>query len=157
MTVHSSQGLTIHNPQKVWIIDNYLQWLNLAYLAVSYVECMHQLERVTCLPEEGSEVRPQCMQDLCKTIQRKLVAYKRQDQAKGCGFNLKVDHVLQLKDAQNNNCAACNINLLWAYTPKDTQPFSVDHVDNVKGHTLGNVCLTCLECNRRRGCAAVTS
>ena len=34
ITVHSSQGLTIADPQKVWIIDDYLQWSNLAYLAV---------------------------------------------------------------------------------------------------------------------------
>ena len=37
-TVHSSQGLTIKSSQKVWIIDDYLQWSNLAYLAVSRVE-----------------------------------------------------------------------------------------------------------------------
>ena len=55
ITVHSSQGLTIADPQKVWIIDDYLQWLNLAYLAVSRVEHLRQLERVVCPPEEGSE------------------------------------------------------------------------------------------------------
>ena len=37
MTVHSSQGLTIEDPQKVWVVDDYLQWSNLAYLAVSRV------------------------------------------------------------------------------------------------------------------------
>ncbi|MEW8687342.1 MAG: hypothetical protein AB2556_16140 [Candidatus Thiodiazotropha sp.] len=46
ITVHSSQGLTIADPQKVWTIDDFLQWSNLAYLAVSRVEYMHQLERV---------------------------------------------------------------------------------------------------------------
>ncbi|MEW8686686.1 MAG: hypothetical protein AB2556_12805, partial [Candidatus Thiodiazotropha sp.] len=34
ITVHSSQCLTIADPQKVWIIDDYLQWSNQAYLAV---------------------------------------------------------------------------------------------------------------------------
>ena len=53
MMVHSSQGLTIYNPQKVWIIDDYLQWSNLAYLAVSHVEYMQQLKRVICPPEES--------------------------------------------------------------------------------------------------------
>ncbi|MEW8689169.1 MAG: hypothetical protein AB2556_25385 [Candidatus Thiodiazotropha sp.] len=48
ITVHSSQGLTIADPQKVWIIDDFLLWSNLAYLAVSSVEYMHQLERVVC-------------------------------------------------------------------------------------------------------------
>ncbi len=47
LTVHSSQGLTIHAIQKVWIIDDYLQWSNLAYLAIARVEYLTQLERVT--------------------------------------------------------------------------------------------------------------
>ncbi len=157
MTVHSSQGLTIHDPQKVWIIDDFLQWSNLAYLAVSRVEYLTQLERVVCPPEEGSEVRQLTEQQLRKVIQRKLVAHKRQDQGKGflTPFNLTVDHILLLKEAQGNRCAACNIELLWVYQPKDTQQFSVDRLENTRGHTCDNVRLTCLECNRKRGAAAI--
>jgi len=74
--VHSSQGLTVEDPQKVWIIDDYLQWSNLAYLAVSRVEYMHQLEWVVCPPEEGSEARPSVTeQQLRKAITKKLIAY----------------------------------------------------------------------------------
>ena len=63
----------------------------------------------------GSEgTRTLTEQQLRKVIQRKLVAYKRQDQAKGLRFSLKVDHILALKEAQNNHCTACNIELLWA-------------------------------------------
>jgi len=156
LTVHSSQGLTIHS-QKVWIIDDYLQWSNLAYLAVSRVEYLHQLERVTVPPEEGSEVKPATEQQLRKTIQRKLAAYKRQDQAKGLRFNLKVDDIIVLKGAQENKCAACNIELLWVCQPKDTQQFSIDRLDNSTGHCRGNIRLTCLECNRKRGAAVITS
>ncbi|MEW8688311.1 MAG: hypothetical protein AB2556_21070 [Candidatus Thiodiazotropha sp.] len=78
ITVHSSQGLTIADPQKVWIIDDFLQWSNLAYLAVSRVEYMHQLERVTCTPKEGSEGVTHIFteQQLRKAIAKKLVAYK---------------------------------------------------------------------------------
>ena len=88
---HSSQGLTIADPQKVWIFDDYLQWSNLAYLAVSRVEHLSQLERVVCPPpppppEEGSgEARGEpaevSAQQLRQVIKRKLVAYKRQDAA----------------------------------------------------------------------------
>ena len=46
ITVHSSQGLTTDDPQKVWIIDDYFQWSNLAYLAVSRVKHLSQLERL---------------------------------------------------------------------------------------------------------------
>ena len=106
-----------------------------------------------CSPEEGSgEARAEpdevSAQQLRKVIQRKLVAYKRQDAAKGLRFNLKVDHILRLKEAQSNRCAACNIELLWAYQPKDTQQFSVDRLDNTMGHIRDNTRLTCLECNR---------
>ncbi|MEW8688832.1 MAG: hypothetical protein AB2556_23690 [Candidatus Thiodiazotropha sp.] len=90
ITVHSSQGLTIADPQKVWIIDGFLQWSNLAYLAVSRVEYMYQLERVVCPPEVGSEgARTLTEQQLRKAIARRLVAHKRQDQAKGLRFNLR--------------------------------------------------------------------
>ena len=44
LTDHPSQALTIADPQKVWIIDGNFQWSNLAYLAVSRVEFLHQLD-----------------------------------------------------------------------------------------------------------------
>ncbi|MEW8688747.1 MAG: hypothetical protein AB2556_23265 [Candidatus Thiodiazotropha sp.] len=110
ITVHSSQGLTIADPQNVWIIDDFLQWSKFAYLVVSRVEYMHKLERVVCSPKEGSEgARTLTEQQLRKAIVKKLVAHKRQDQAKGLRFNLKVGQILELKEAQNNQCAACNI------------------------------------------------
>ena len=116
---------------------------------------MRQLERVSCPPQEEStvvEVRQPTEQQLRKAIQIKLVTYKRLNQAKGfTGFNLTVENILKLKNSQQNRCAACNISMLWAYQPKDTQQFSVDRLDNSKGHCRGNVRLTCLECNRKRG------
>ena len=118
--------VSVASPQKVWIIDDFLQWSNLAYLAVSRVEYLSQLEREVCPPpppppEEGSQgARTLTEQQLRKVIQRKLMAYKRQDQAKGLRFSLKVDHILALKEAQNNRRAACNIERLWAYQPKET-------------------------------------
>ena len=54
LIVHSSQGFTIADPLKVWIIDDYLQWSNLAYLALSRVVHLNHLERVVFDPEEGS-------------------------------------------------------------------------------------------------------
>ena len=86
LTIHLSQGLTVTSPQKVWIIDDFLQWSNLAYLAVSRVEYLSQLERVVSPHPppalEGSEgARTLTEQQLHKVIQKKLVAYKRQDQA----------------------------------------------------------------------------
>ena len=51
LTVHSSQGLTIKDPQKVWIVDDYIQWSNLAYLTVSRVQL------VRCCPPPDTDGR----------------------------------------------------------------------------------------------------
>ena len=56
-----------------------------------------------------------------------------------------------------NRFAACNIELLWAYQPKDTQQFSIDRLDNTMGHIRDNIWLTCLECNRKRGYAVLSA
>ncbi|MEW8688971.1 MAG: hypothetical protein AB2556_24395, partial [Candidatus Thiodiazotropha sp.] len=77
-----------------------------------------------------------------------------QDQAKG--LNLKVDQILE-KEAQNNHCGACNIELLRACQPKDTQQFSVDRLDNSVGHVCDNFRLTCLKCNQKRGAAVLSA
>ena len=157
MTVHSSQGLTIEDPQKVWVVDDYLQWSNLAYLAVSRVRYLNQLAR--CCPPPDADGRPPPAYDEAvarKNIGWKLQAYKRVDAAKGHKCNLRLKDVEALKEKQSNRCAACNIELLWCYEPKDTRQFSVDRIDNTKGHTCDNVRLACLECNRKRGAAALT-
>ena len=157
LTVHSSQGLTIEDPQKVWIVDDYLQWSNLAYLAVSRVRYLHQLERC-CPPPDADGPPPPAYDEAVarKNIGRKLQAYKRVDAAKGHKCSLRLKDVEALKEKQSNRCAACNIELLWCYEPKDTRQFSVDRIDNAKGHTCDNVRLVCLECNRKRGAAALT-
>ena len=95
-------------------------------------------------PEEGSgEARGEpaevSAQQHCKVIQRKLVAYKHQDAAKGLRSGRGANHILRLKEAQSNLCSACNIELHWAYQPKDTQQFSVDRLDNTVGHIRDNI------------------
>jgi hypothetical protein len=148
LTVHSSQGLTIEDPQKVWIVDDYLQWSNLAYLAVSRVRYLHQLAR--CCPPPDADGPAYDEATARKHIGRKLQAYKRVDAAAKRRCNLRMEDVEALKEQQGNRCAACNIELLWCYAPKDGRQFSVDRLDNSQGHIRDNVRLTCLECNRKR-------
>ncbi|KAK3784625.1 hypothetical protein RRG08_003433 [Elysia crispata] len=160
MTVHSSQGLTIEDPQKVWIVDDYTQWSNLTYLAVSRVQYLRQLARC-CPPPEAEGHTPRLAYDehkACKNIARKLQAYKRADAAKGhkCNLRLRIKDVEALQKKQRNRCDSCNIELLWCYEPKDTRQFSIVRIDNTQGHARGNVRLLCLECSRKRVAAVFT-
>ncbi|MEW8689184.1 MAG: hypothetical protein AB2556_25460 [Candidatus Thiodiazotropha sp.] len=88
ITVYSSQGLTIADPKKVWIIDDYLQWSNLANLAVLKMEYLSQLERVVCPLEEGSEgvTLLQSNNQLRKAIAKKIVAHEDRTKPRGSGL-----------------------------------------------------------------------
>ena len=68
MTVHTSQGMTLEAPQRVWVIDEHLAWDNLIYLAVGRVEYLSQLIRIEGppLPPEIEEVKNK------KAIERSL-------------------------------------------------------------------------------------
>ncbi len=50
MTIHTSQGMTLKAPQRVWVIDKNLAWDNLIYLAVGRVEYLSQLIQVKAPP-----------------------------------------------------------------------------------------------------------
>ncbi|KAK3785864.1 hypothetical protein RRG08_063136 [Elysia crispata] len=137
LTVHSSQGLTIKDPQK----------------------SSTSTSSPGAAPPPDTDGRPEPAYDEAvarKNIGRKIQSYQRVDAAKGHKCNLRLKDVEALKEKQRNRCSSCNIELLWCYEPKDTRQFSVDRIDNAKGHKRDNVWLICLECNRKRGVAALT-
>ena len=157
MTIHTSQGMTLKSPQRVWIIDESLAWDNLIYLAVGRVEYLSQLIRVKAppLPPEIAKVieeakkKKQLKYELRPSIQEKLIGYMYQDKKKGREFDLSVDVIFALKDSQKDKCATCHIEMKFKWDkPGDILQWTVDRLDNNLGHIKGNVRLTCLECNR---------
>ncbi|PKK67854.1 hypothetical protein RhiirC2_782990 [Rhizophagus irregularis] len=109
MTIHTSQGMTLKSPQRVWVIDKNLAWDNLIYLAVGRVEYLSQLIRVEAPPlppeiaqeiEEAKKKR-RLEHELRPSIQEKLIRYMGQDKKKGCEFDLTVDYILTLKRIQD--------------------------------------------------------
>ena len=157
LTIHTSQGMTLESPQRVWIIDEHLAWDNLIYLAVGRVEYLNQLIRIEAPPlpphivkkREEEKKNKILERDIRPRIQKKLIGYMEQDKKKDREFDLSVDNVLELKEAQKDKCALCHQEMDWLYTEKnDLDQWTVDRIDNQKGHMKGNVRLACLECNR---------
>lgn len=93
---------------------------------------------------EEVEVDPRAKDDTLTKKKKKII------QAKGLqDFNLKVNHVFELRQIQQNCCAACSIGMLWVYVLKD-------RLDNSKRHCRGNMQLVCLEGDHRlRGAATI--
>ncbi|CAG8705200.1 14248_t:CDS:2, partial [Racocetra fulgida] len=153
MTIHTSQGMTLKAPQRVWVIDEHLAWDNLIYLAVGHVEYLGQLIRIEGppLPPEIKDAKNKkaIERSLRLFISGKLVGYMDQDKKKGREFNLSVDYILVLKDSQKNKCKLCLNELLWDWDEAgNPDQWTVDRINNELGHIKGNVQLTCLECNR---------
>ncbi|CAG8832192.1 9628_t:CDS:1, partial [Racocetra persica] len=147
MTIHTSQGMTLKSPQRVWIIDENLAWDNLIYLAVGRVEYLNQLIRVEAPPlppeiaqeiEEAKKKR-QLKHKLRPSIQEKLIGYIGQDKEKGRKFDLTVDYILTLKCIQEDKYASCLIEMKFEWDqPGDILQWTVDRIHNSLGHIKGN-------------------
>jgi len=141
MTVHTSQGMTLEAPQRVWVIDEHLAWDNLIYLAVGRVEYLSQLIRIEGppLPPEIEEAKNKkaIERSLRPFISGKLVGYMDQDKKKGREFDLllSVDYILVLKDLQKNKCELCLNEMLWEWDEAgNPDQWTVDRIDNKLGH-----------------------
>ena len=50
----------------------------------------------------------------------------------------------------NGHCCHCDCPLLMqGFKPRHPQAFSIDRLDNKKGHEVGNVAISCYSCNVR--------
>jgi hypothetical protein len=161
-TIHSSQGLTLYSPQKVWIIDDRVSWSNLVYLVISRVEYLTQLKRVDFSERSpvSQGLTTGCVTEKIQTrIVTKINTCITHDRKKKRVYSPPVtpSEILTLRTTQNNKCASCNIPLLWDYPPNHPQQFSMDRLDNTKGHCSGNIRLTCLECNKLRGAGSLSA
>ncbi|CAG8734429.1 46044_t:CDS:2 [Gigaspora margarita] len=123
MTIHTSQGITLKSPQRVWVIDENLAWDNLIYLAVGRIEYLSQLIWVEAPPLppkiaqkiEEEKKKKRLDHELRPSIQEKLIGYLGQDKEKGREFDLTVDYILILKRIQEERCASCFIEMKFEW------------------------------------------
>jgi hypothetical protein len=97
-----------------------------------------------------------CAHDqLMKTqIERKLSAYKQQDVDKNrydLNKFITFTDVVKLLAECKLLCDYCSNETFVLYEiVRELRQWSLDRVDNDKGHNLGNVIISCLECNLKR-------
>jgi len=65
-------------------------------------------------------------------------------------FNITEEWVKKVLDHQQWECYHCNKYLLLENGDRDPDQISIDRVDNSKGHSKGNVVLSCWDCNNTR-------
>ncbi len=93
-------------------------------------------------------------QEMHRQIRDKIHGYRYQDQQKGfydAAMFVTMEDVVQLLRASALKCYYCRrpVLLLYRYV-RDGQQWSLERLDNGKGHNRTNVVVACLQCNLHR-------
>ena len=90
-----------------------------------------------------------------KEIKRKMRSYKGQDDKKkvyNIDYFIKYDEIMEKLVVSKLKCYYCRCNCLLMYeTIREKKQWTLDRIDNNKGHNNNNVVICCLECNLKKG------
>ena len=90
-----------------------------------------------------------------KYIENKLKGYQKQDIEKDRTDDgiISIDSVIEILVISRLKCFYCkeNVHLLYE-SVRDKNQWTLDRIDNNKGHIRTNVVVSCLECNLERRC-----
>ena len=162
-TIHCVQGKTIDAPRRLYVVDHKLEgWLdNAVYTAVSRVRTFPQLRRVVPPASLLGYVQPRGVQaePSVALIQSRIRRHNLDDMAAARAgkraavekaARLDAEYVMDLIIRADGKCCHCGCPLLLqGFKPRNPQAFSIDRIDNSRGHEVGNVRLSCYSCNIR--------
>ena len=89
-----------------------------------------------------------------KELERKIKSYRAQDIKKN-KLNeeklIKMDECIDKLVLSKMKCYYCNENMLLVYeNVREPKQWTLDRIDNSKGHITENVVISCLDCNLKR-------
>ena len=159
-TIHCVQGKTINAPRRLYIVDHKLAgWLsNAVYTAVSRVRTFAQLRRVIppasaqdyVMPAEGTLQADPCPVLIANRLRQHLSSDRQAKKVPEPADRLDVEFVIGMIVRQDGRCACCDCPLLLqGFTPRHPQAFSIDRLDDSRGHARDNVRLACYNCQCR--------
>jgi len=86
-------------------------------------------------------------------IARKVAGYKKQDERfaiYSARHAITAACIKTMMEACEMKCTHCLAPMLSEYAARDSKQWTVDRIDNMLGHNVGNVVLCCLGCNLKR-------
>ena len=159
-TVHVTQGKTVDEPRRLFIMDHkLLTFENAVYTSVSRVRAFGQLRRVLPPPGVGEYLQPVGIQaePSSTLIAARIRSHNLSDiRAAKLGKREPVDKVARLDTEYvmgliiqgDGKCVCCGCPLLLqGFSGRHPQAFSIDRLDDSRGHEVGNVRISCYECN----------
>ena len=151
-TFHVCQGMTINAEEdvKIWICRDRLNgWAdNAVYMALTRAEGIDQVRQFEIQYEREVKIVQGTMTEI---ISRKIQRYQNNDAARHRAFDLDTEYIADLCQKSAGECPICHEKIMFEnYQQMDNKQFSVDRLDNTKGHLKGNVRITCFACNTHR-------
>ena len=118
----------------------------------SYYEYNSQLKLIKDL--SGNELFDEMSKIVVHEINKKISGYKQQDKLKKIFDEdkfLTFENIIQKLIDCELKCYYCKAELKVLYDiSRQMTQWSVDRIDNDKGHNIGNYYIACLECNLKR-------
>jgi hypothetical protein len=103
---------------------------------------------------ENDESPSQSQIEIRRQINYKIHSYRSQDLKKNKydeSLFVNYDYVVSLLREKNMKCFYCKENVMLLYNAvREDKQWTLDRMDNSKGHNRGNVEIACLLCNLRR-------
>ena len=120
----------------------------------SNYEYSSQLKLIMDLSYNNNESFDEISKIVVNEINKKISGYKQQDKLKKIFDEYKFltfENILQKLIECQLKCYYCKAELKVLYDiSRQMTQWSVDRIDNDKGHNIGNYYIACLECNLKR-------
>ena len=111
-------------------------------------------EQLNHLSKITNEEKTEISKLVEKQIKKKISSYKQQDILKKI-YNhetfISLKEILNKMDTEKLECYYCHsiMSIIYEYC-REPKQWTLDRIDNDKGHNNDNVLLSCLECNLKR-------
>jgi len=116
----------------------------------------NQYLNLCLIDENGNDEHDQSQSqiEIRRQINYKIHSYRSQDLKKNKydeSLFVNYDYVVSLLREKNMKCFYCKENVMLLYNAvREDKQWTLDRMDNSKGHNRGNVEIACLLCNLRR-------
>jgi len=152
-TIHIEGTLQRYQMKKVEKIEKIKQVIK-PVIPMKDSNSLLEEEQINNLSKLMNEDKSEFSKLIERQIKKKISSYKQQDILKKLFIKesfITYKEIINKMESEKLQCKYCNsiMSILYEYC-REPRQWTLDRIDNEKGHNNDNVLLSCLECNLKR-------
>jgi 5-methylcytosine-specific restriction endonuclease McrA len=153
--IHIEGTLQRYQMKKVEKVEKVKQFIKpILPLKETYSSSLLEEEQLTNLSKIINKEKTEIGKLIEKQIKKKISSYKQQDNLKKIYNNetfISFDEIINKMESEKLQCNYCHsiMCILYEYC-REPKQWTLDRINNEKGHNNDNVLLSCMECNLKR-------